>query len=91
MENKQDWEFERSSGYAGYRNKVTSKWIYEDEYLNRFRETDLKARYTKEELFKATLEALDYGMQIRQEQLNSYSEKSGKELHEQWFNNLIIV
>ena len=22
MENKQDWEFERSSGYAGYRNKV---------------------------------------------------------------------
>jgi hypothetical protein len=40
MKNKQDWEFERSSGYAGYRNKVTSEWIYENEYLNRFRETE---------------------------------------------------
>ena len=91
IQSKQDWEFERSSGYAGYRNKVTDEWIYEDEYLNKFREVELKARFTKEELFKATLEALDYGMRIRQEQLNGYSEKSGKELHKKWFNNLIMI
>lgn len=33
--NKQDWTFERSSGYAGYRNKVTGEWIYETEYTKR--------------------------------------------------------
>tara|TARA_R110000737_G_scaffold351873_2_gene395496 strand:- start:1416 stop:1697 length:282 start_codon:yes stop_codon:yes gene_type:complete len=32
---KQDWEFERSSGYGGYRNKHTGEWIYENEY-NKF-------------------------------------------------------
>ena len=88
MENKEDWEFERSSGYAGYRNKVTSEWIYEDEYLNKFRETDLKARYTKEELFKATLEAVELGMTLGEKQ---FSDKLGKELHKEWFNNLIIM
>lgn len=91
MENKQDWEFERSSGYAGYRNIVTDEWIYENEHLTLFKESLFEARHTKKELFKATLEALDYGMQIRQEQLNGYSEKSGKELHKEWFNNLIIL
>ena len=27
------WEFERSSGYAGYRNKKTGEWIYEEDYF----------------------------------------------------------
>jgi hypothetical protein len=27
-----DWVFERSSGYAGYRNTQTGEWIYESEY-----------------------------------------------------------
>jgi hypothetical protein len=31
-----DWEFEISSGYNGYRNKITSDWIYESEYLKIF-------------------------------------------------------
>ena len=36
-ESKQtDWEFEISSGYNGYRNKITSDWIYESEYLKIF-------------------------------------------------------
>jgi hypothetical protein len=41
--------------------------------------------YSEEEVFRLTLEALDLGMRIRQDQLNGYSEKSGKELHEEWF------
>lgn len=31
-----DWVFEISSGYNGYRNKITSDWIYESEYLKIF-------------------------------------------------------
>lgn len=26
------WVFERSSGYAGYRNEQTGKWIYQEEH-----------------------------------------------------------
>ena len=29
------WEFERSSGYAGYRNKKTGEWIYKEDYFRR--------------------------------------------------------
>ena len=36
MKNKENWQFERSSGYAGYRNKVTGKWIYEEDYIKLF-------------------------------------------------------
>ena len=39
QESKQtDWEFEISSGYYGYRNKITGDWIYESEYLKIFGE-----------------------------------------------------
>jgi hypothetical protein len=41
--------------------------------------------YSEEEAFKLTLDALDLGMKIRQDQLSGYSEKSGKELHKEWF------
>ena len=44
-----------------------------------------KLMYSEEELYKLTLESLDLGMKIRQDQLNGYSEKSGKELHKEWF------
>ena len=38
-ESKQaDWKFEISSGYNGYRNKITDDWIYEAEYLKIFNE-----------------------------------------------------
>ena len=33
---KEDWSFERSSGYAGYRNAKTGDWIYESQYNKRF-------------------------------------------------------
>jgi hypothetical protein len=41
--------------------------------------------YSEEEVFELTLNALDLGMTIRQDQLKGYSEKSGKELHKEWF------
>lgn len=37
--NENDWEFRRSSGYAGYDHvnhpKDEQKWIYEDDYMQR--------------------------------------------------------
>jgi hypothetical protein len=41
--------------------------------------------YSEKEVYKLTLDALDLGMTIRQNQLNGYSDKSGKELHKEWF------
>jgi hypothetical protein len=29
---KEDWEFEVASGYNGYRNKISGRWIYAEEY-----------------------------------------------------------
>lgn len=34
---EENWVFERSSGYAGYRNTETGDWIYENEYLIKFK------------------------------------------------------
>lgn len=34
------WQFERSSGYAGWRNSVTGKWIYDEKY-QRLRENQM--------------------------------------------------
>lgn len=44
--------------------------------------------YSEEEVHKLTLEAIDLGMRIRQDQLSGYSEKSGKELHKEWFDKV---
>jgi len=41
--------------------------------------------YTEEEVFRLTLDALDLGMKIRQNQLFGFTQKSGKELHLEWF------
>ena len=45
---KEEWLFERSSGYAGYRNTETNEWIYEEDYFKLF-STEEKL-YTKEDL-----------------------------------------
>lgn len=29
---KEDWKFEVTSGYDGYRNKISGWWIYKEEY-----------------------------------------------------------
>ncbi len=46
----------------------------------------IERMYSEEEVFRLTLDALDLGMRIRQDQLRGHSEKSGKELHEEWFD-----
>ena len=47
LNNKDNWEFERSSGYAGYRNKKTGEWIYEEDYFRR-----QKTKTVEEELLE---------------------------------------
>jgi hypothetical protein len=42
--------------------------------------------YSEEEVFRLTLDALGLGMRIRQDQLFGHTQKSGKELHEEWFD-----
>lgn len=44
--------------------------------------------YSEEEVYNLTLDSLDLGMRIRQNQLSGYSQKSGKELHKEWFELL---
>lgn len=59
---------------------------YELEKLfSKFQQEQDKKIYGEEEVYKLSLESLDLGMTIRQDQLNGYSEKSGKELHKEWF------
>lgn len=63
-ENKKNWIFERSSGYAGYRNTENNKWIYESEYLEKFAEKEIETEeklYTKEDLEKAFSAGLKRG------------------------------
>lgn len=79
-------ELEYSSGFKGYRNKYSNECIYEDDYFKLFSAENKK--YTKKYLFQATLEALNLGMQIRQEQLQGFAGKSGKELHKEWFEKM---
>lgn len=44
--------------------------------------------YSEEDMYQLTLESLDLGMKIRQDQLNGFSDKSGKELHKEWFKQV---
>lgn len=37
VEFEKQWDFERSSGYAGYRNKASGEWIYDSDYRKRKR------------------------------------------------------
>tara|TARA_R110000772_G_scaffold112772_2_gene217052 strand:+ start:136 stop:759 length:624 start_codon:yes stop_codon:yes gene_type:complete len=41
--------------------------------------------YSEEELFTLTLEAVNIGMSLRQEQLNGWSDESGNDVHKVWF------
>ena len=47
-----------------------------------------KIMFSKEELFNLTLDAVDLGMTLRQNQLSGYAQKSGKEIHQEWFENI---
>lgn len=46
-----------------------------------------KLLYDEDEMYRLTLDAVNLGMRIRQDQLSGYNtEKSGKELHQEWFD-----
>lgn len=65
LDNKDNWEFERSSGYRGYRNKVTGDWIYEKEYLEKFTEKREIAEKETLEKIKFVLSANNEAQAIR--------------------------
>jgi hypothetical protein len=44
------WRFEISSGYDGYRNKVTGDWLYADDFYRLF---SGEKQYTKEQIINA--------------------------------------
>lgn len=44
--------------------------------------------YTEEELFIRTLEAVNVGMRLRQDQLNGWSYESGNDTHKEWFEKI---
>lgn len=39
--NPDEWKFQVSSGYNGYRNQITGDWIYESEYNRRCQNNDV--------------------------------------------------
>jgi len=39
---KEEWEFERSSGSEGYRNKVTGEWVYSADYHKAEHDLDIR-------------------------------------------------
>ncbi len=58
--NPYDWKFERSSGFAGFRNEKTQEWIYSsvyEEQARRFEEGVLKER-RKGEITRKTIETV---------------------------------
>ena len=72
-EEKKDWIFERSSGYAGYRNTETNEWIYEREYLRRFNEREYSLEKAKEHALsylKETREKYPKGGKISNETID---------------------
>lgn len=45
-----------------------------------------KQTYTRDEMFSATIIALNLGMTLRQDQLNGFDPRSGNEVHKEWFD-----
>ena len=79
---QEDWVFERSSGYSGYRNKITGNWIYQTEYIKFFnqpKQEQDKNKFSEEDILEA----------FRQGQDNvDYSEMYGfssKLTEQEWF------
>ena len=64
---------------------TTEKANYE---IQKLFDRELKSKYSDEEVFRLTLDSLDLGMRIRQDQLSGYSQESGKELHNKWFEQI---
>ena len=69
-------------------SKRSSSYVFQEahkrDFINGARYQS-ERMYSEQEVFELTLKALDLGMTIRQDQLNGYSEKSGKDSHKEWF------
>lgn len=66
--NINDWIFETSSGFAGYRNVITNEWIYQSDYLE---QKKLKESYDKwEDIF------LEYSLDPTNEDLFNFLERN---------------
>lgn len=86
------------SKYEKLRGYPTEEFDVEDwREFDRFEEgyklarKEIEALYTDKELFNATLESMNLGMVLREHQLSGWSDKSGNEVHKEWFDNLIIL
>ena len=70
-------------------NSLTNK-IYYQELLSKNQEKyDEKYHILQKILKEFGLKALELGMNIRQNQLSGYSDKSGKEIYNEWFDNIV--
>lgn len=80
-----EWNFERSSGYAGERNSITNEWVHEREYCRRKR---LKEEYEEKYKFLADFrsECLPFG-QYPEYVIVEFLEKHFKEQSEQEHNH----
>lgn len=87
LSNVDNWEFEISSGYAGYRNTMTGDWIYEKEYLDRFNEREVSPEEETLEKIKFVLLSNNNAQAIRH--IESYGfwreEKIRKETYRRVF------
>lgn len=81
-EKVENWQFEISSGYAGYRNTVTGDWIYEKDYLVKFGEKELKTEklYTKEEV----LEQLNLLYSMKNSTVDTFTDEDDR-ITMKWF------
>lgn len=79
---------EEAKNNAWYNYEHVEGNLYSTSFKNGFDEGakwQARRMYTEAELYELTLKALDLGMKIRQDQLNGSCDKSGKELHKEWF------
>ena len=77
-------EYQNPNKPSNLNMSLLKRWC-ELTLLNEESKWQAERSCSEEEVYQLTLESLDLGMRIRQDQLNGYSEKSGKELHKEWF------
>lgn len=89
----EEWR-EFDSFVEGY-NLAQKEFETERQYWLDKENTDLRTvkemldcKYSKEELFTRTLEAVNIGMVLRQNQLNGFSYESGNDVHKEWFEKI---
>ena len=70
-EKREDYVFERSSGYAGCRNMKTGKWIHAVEFENKFNSSIKENMYSEKEVIKLFEDWLDTKIQEKLMRISS--------------------